>query len=275
MIEFLRNNSSWLKDISTIIFTATGTFVAILTYKKAKLTIFQPKRTEVTKKQTEVLSEFLALITQNANSIDIALDYPNIFRYNVDMALRDYNLTDIDKISEKYVEYEQNIAGWIQFLEDDIYNYIYVEGNITEYDKLIFEKNNFERRDFYEMRARNGNVTIHRIFYTKKHSEFYKKLRDLANNPFMPKEIQDVTEQIGRNITVNLHYDLRTILKKLVTEIYKAYQDDSSKEYEVIKEEFRYQTLFRVFEKERKNHEEDYALLKKQIRKHLMIDEKL
>jgi hypothetical protein len=274
MIEFLQQNSSWLKDIFTIFFTATGSLIAILSYRRAKSTIFQPKRTEVTKKQTEILSEFLSVYTNDGNTIDKAVDYINLFSYNVDLTLRDYNLSDLKKITEKYVEYEQNIGGWTQFLEADIYDFVNIEGNIKDYDLLIFEKNNRERQKYYEANAKLGEVTIYRIFYTKKHFEFIKKLKDLSNNPFLPKDIQDVAKQIGQNITLNLHYNLRAILKRLVIELYKAHEDKNSDNYEILSEKFRYETLWRIFETERKQHNEDYELLKKKIRKHLMIDEK-
>jgi hypothetical protein len=272
IINFLRDNSSWLKDISTIVFTATGTLVAILSYKRAKSSIFQPKRNEVAKIQTQVLTEFLTLFTTNGNSIDRAIDYNNIYRYNVDMALRDYNLTDIDKISNKYSEYQQNIAGWFEFLENDIYNFILVEGNIDEYDKLIFEPNNRQRQKLYEKNAKRGIVEIHRIFYTKKYVEFHKKLRDLSNNPFLPKNIQDVANQIGDNMTLNLHHTLKILISKLVADITKAYLDEKSDDYEIFSEKLKYQDLWRVFETERKQHDKDYELLKKRIREHLLID---
>lgn len=273
IIEFLKNNSSWLKDISTIVFTATGTLVAILSYRRAKSSIFQPKRTEAAKIQTEILTDFLTSFTTDGNSLDRAIDYLNIYKYNVDIALRDYNLADIEKISEKYAEYEQNIAGWFQFLENDIYNFILVEGSIKEYDQLIFEPNNRERQKHYEKKAKEGVFEIHRIFYTKKYHQFHKKLRDLTNNPFLPSEIQKVANQIGDNMTVNLHHKLKTLLSKLIEETYTAYNDKESDQYEVITETFKYQTLWRIFEKERNQHDKDYELLKKKIREHLRIDE--
>ncbi|XLS27987.1 hypothetical protein ACJD0Z_12345 [Flavobacteriaceae bacterium M23B6Z8] len=271
-IEFLRTNSSWLKDISTILFTALGTLIAILSYNRAKSSIFQPKRTEVAKIQTEILTDFLTSFTTDGNSIDRAIDYVKIYQYNVDIALRDYNLADLDKISEKYAEYEQNIAGWIQFLENDIYNFILVEGSIKEYDQLIFEPNNRERQKHYERKANEGIYDIHRIVYTKKYQLFHKKLRDLSNNPFLPKEIQEVANQIGDNMTINLHHKLRILLSKLIEETHTAYKNKESDNYEVISETFKYQTLWRIFEKERNQHDKDYELLKKKIREHLRID---
>jgi len=273
IIEFFNDNSDWLKDISTIIFTATGTLVAILSYRRAKSSIFQPKRTEAAKIQTQILTDFLTTFTTDGNSFDRSIDYLNIYKYNVDIALRDYNLADIEKISEKYTEYEQNIAGWFQFLENDIYNFILVEGSIKEYDQLIFEPNDRARQKHYEEKAKNGVFEIHRIFYTKKYHQFHKKLRDLSNNPFLPKEIQNVANQIGDNMTINLHHKLRGLLSKLIEETYTAYNDKESNKYEVIKNTFKYQTLWRIFEKERNQHDEDYELLKTKIREHLRIDE--
>jgi flavodoxin len=272
IIDFLKNNSSWLKDISTIAFTATGTLVAVLSYQRAKSSIFQPKRTEVAKIQTQILTDFLTTFTTDGNSFDRSIDYLNIYKYNVDITLRDYNLADIGKITEKYTEYEQNIAGWFQFLENDIYNFILVEGSIKEYDQLIFEPNNRERQKFYERKAKEGVFEVHRIFYTKKYHQFHKNLRDLSNNPFLPSEIQEVANQIGNNMTINLHHKLKTLLTKLVEETYTAYNNTLPDDYEVISEKFTYQTLWRIFEKERNQHDKDYELLKIRIREHLRID---
>lgn len=74
-------------------------------------------------------------------------------------------------------------------------------------------------------------------------------------------------------MTVNLHHKLKTLLSKLIEETYTAYNDKESDQYEVITETFKYQTLWRIFEKERNQHDKDYELLKKKIREHLRIDE--
>ena len=168
IIEYLRENSNWIKDISTVIFTGTATVLAILTFIRAKATILQPKRTEVTKKQTEIISDFLTQTSENGDSLDTGLDYINLLNYNVDLALRDYGLIDIDKNSDKYKDYEQNIAGWIQFLDGDIFDYYFSKGSILDYDRLLFEPDNRIRPKYYYSKALKGEVEIHRIFYTKR-----------------------------------------------------------------------------------------------------------
>lgn len=273
-LEFIKENVSWIKDVAYILFAFTGALLAILSYRKARATIFQPKRTEAIKIQLDVLTEFLSLFASDGNTIDRAIDYTNIYRYNVDLALRDYNLMDEEILLQRKIKFEQDIGGWFQFLEDDIYEFVLIEGSIEEYDRMFFEPNNRERQKNYEAKAKEGEVTIHRIFYTKKYALFHKKLRDLSENPFMPKDIQEVANQIGENVLVNLHYNLRTLLTKLVKDTYAAYQDKESDLYELISDQFKYQTLWRVFETERRQHKQDYELLKERIRKHLLIDKK-
>ena len=131
IVEFLKINSSWIKDLFTIIFAGTATILAILTYRRAKATILQPKRIEVTKKQTEILSNFLTIISDNHNSIDNALDYIGLFSYNVDLILREYGLIEIDRSSEGYKEMNSNIAGWLQFLENDIHDFVFINQVIS------------------------------------------------------------------------------------------------------------------------------------------------
>jgi hypothetical protein len=274
IIDYLQENSGWIRDMFTIFFTATGTLLAILTYRRARATILQPKRTEVIKKQTELLTSFLTLVSKHHNSIDTGLDYSSIFNYNVDLVLRDYGLIEIEKDSERYFELNNDIAGWIQFLENDFKEYVFIKGSLLDYDRLIFEKDDRDRQKFYASKALKGHIVVHRIFFTKKHEEFYKALRDFWNNPFLPTEIQKVSEEIGVDIFINLHQDLRTILKLLVEKYFDAILNEDSPNKLILLPEYRHQELYRVYEKERKQHRVSYDILKAKIRKHLEIDSK-
>lgn len=82
IIAYLKENSSWIRDIGTLILTGTATVLAILTYRRAKATILQPKRTEVIKIQSQVLVDFLKSISENGNNIDSSLDYMGVFNCN-------------------------------------------------------------------------------------------------------------------------------------------------------------------------------------------------
>ena len=59
VLKWIWTNISTIKDILWIIFTFIATFIAILTYRRAKYTILQPLRTEVIKKQTELFVEII------------------------------------------------------------------------------------------------------------------------------------------------------------------------------------------------------------------------
>jgi hypothetical protein len=274
IVEFVRVNSQLIKDMFTIIFTGTGTVLALLTYRRARATVLQPKRTEVIKRQTDALSNFLSLISKNHNSIGSSLDYVSLFNYNVDLILRDYGFIEIDKESTSYQEYNSNIAGWIQFLDNDVHNYIFVKGSIKDYDQLYFEANDRKRQKTYNTRAIEGQVNVHRIFYTHKHIEFYEGLRDFVNNPFLPNEIHTVANSLAGDIYMNIHSYLKAILKKLIEEYSKALIDKDYPYKIILAPEYRHQELYRVFEKERKKHRAHYDELKNKIREHLMVDGK-
>ena len=272
-LDWFKSNVGWLKDAATILFTGTATVVTILTFIRAKATLFQPKRTEVTKKQTEILSDFLTVIAENNNSIDFALDYVSILRYNVELTLREYGLLKIPADSDQYREYQVNIAGYIQFLENDLHDFIYAKGDFDGYERTLFEANDRARPKYYQVQAQLGQVNLHRIFYTKRHEEFFWKLRNFWNNPFLPTTIKDVAQRIGTGVHTDMHSDLRTILKMLVEKSTAAVQAGDLGN-EVLSATFRQHNLFPLFEKVRAHHDKDYELLKQQIRERLLIEQK-
>lgn len=90
MIDYIKENISWIKDLFTLLFVGTGTVVAILTYRRAKATILQPIRTEVIKKQSELLSKLLQTLSDNDQSFEVGLDYVSLVQINVILTLRDF-----------------------------------------------------------------------------------------------------------------------------------------------------------------------------------------
>ncbi len=265
---------TYIKDIATIIFYVIASVITVLTYLRAKATILQPKRAELIKKQTEIFSDFLSFINENENSIDNGLDYVNIFSYNVDLILREFGLIELDQSSEKIIQFNSNISGWIQFLENDIYDYVFIKGNLDDYDKIVFEKDNRARQKYYQKCLTENKFEVYRIFFTAKHEKFYKTVREFANNPFLPSEVQKLTFQIEKDLQGNIHYVLRSLLKKLVLEYSNAINQTVGSNPLVLTEEFRHQNLYRIFETERIKHDKVFEELKKIIRQHLNIDEK-
>ena len=249
--------------------------IAILSYKRAKSSIFQPNRSEVTRIQTDILVDFLKSFIQNGNSIDKAIDYSTIFRYNINLALRNFDLSEqLDFESEKYQEMNTNLAGWYERMDQGVHQLIFFEGNLEAFDQVIFHKNqdHFVQTNKKKLRERNPNIK--RIFITKKHKAFVDKLRDISDNPFLSKELQSAADQIGNNLVKNIHFTLRKVIEELLLEVYEAYVNQDSNYYEEVVKNYNYSRFWEKFEKERVYHKEDYELLNDKIRKHLMIDEK-
>jgi hypothetical protein len=266
IILFLKDNSDWIKDVSTIIFAGTGIVIGILSYKKAKSSIFQPKRTEVTKIQTDILLEFLSKFTTNGNSIDQAIDYRSILSYNIELALRDYKLLEIDSKSKRYKILSNSIAGWYRD-PGDIYRVNVEEGSIEEYDKFYLNLKPLEDLD-------KNEVNIERIFFTKKHYDFIKKLNDLSSHPFLNKEIQDAANRIGKNLTINIQDKVKKVLEERILAIYKIHLKERNSAKMDLERKIKYTVMLTLFEMKRIDHSEDYDLLIKEIRSHLMIDQK-
>lgn len=266
-IEYLKVNSNWLKDVSTLVLTTTGTIIAILTYKRAKATIFQPKRVEVIKIQSQILIDFLSSFTTDGNSLDKAIDYFNLLYYNFNLVLRKLNIKEIEQNSEIYKELNLKIGGWYEADMSGIYDSALIEGSLEDYDEI------------YSDEALGGSPTeqlineiyLDQLFVSKKHSLFVKKLRDICNNPFLPNEILDVARQIGENMTSNFHVLLKGIL---IEKILPIKQSNSQTGSTNAVPNLDYIDIWNEFETKRIKHNEDYMLLRKKIREHLRIDDK-
>lgn len=271
IFDYIKNNSEWIKDISTVLFTATGTIIAILSYRKARSSIFQPKRVEVTKIQTNILVEFLTEFTVYGNSFDNSVDYPKLLKYNIDLVLRDYDLaTDIGPKHRRYIDMNQNISGWYSYsINNNDVNF--VKGRLSEYDYLYFNEN-FITNNIQKIKERN--INIDRMFVTQKHLHFVQKLRDLSKNPFLPKEIKEVANQIEKNLTINIDKILKDIIEDQIIEIYTSYEDTTNFNYENITMKLKYSVIDNLFNIRRIKHEEDYDSLVEKIRVHLLIDKK-
>ncbi len=84
IVILLKANIGWIKDFGTLVFTAVGTYVAILTYKRASATILQPIRSEVIRKQSELLTHLLEYISRG---IEEKIGYIGLASVNTFMAL--------------------------------------------------------------------------------------------------------------------------------------------------------------------------------------------
>jgi hypothetical protein len=110
-VDWLSENITWIKDIFWVVFTSIATIVSIKTYIRAKSTILQPLRTEVIKRQTDLLVELLSFIMDKQKDFFFKIDYLGLVNANVFLIMRDYGyLLNENKI---YDEIEKNIVGFM------------------------------------------------------------------------------------------------------------------------------------------------------------------
>jgi hypothetical protein len=263
LLEYLKSNISWIKDIFTIIFSGTATILAILTYKKAKATILQPIRNEVIKKQSSILSEILKDISEN-ESIDDGFDYLGIVQLNVFMILKEYGFifNEDKKLWEKL---DQINAGWIYCGESQIIKDVEVVG-VFEDSKKNKENSHETGKQRFE-NLKRGIIELDKIYLTKKHKNFFKKFSEYADSPFLPENIQIILIKIIQDVKINLTTNLRLILVKFVKDFSEKYFADENPK-------FSYSGVYNEFNHNRIHHKPDFYKLKLELRAYLRIDDK-
>lgn len=256
LIEFFQQNTGWLKDLVSLIFAATATILAILTYRRAKASILQPMRSEVLKKQTEYLTAILELIYDCKGDIDYGLNYADMFGVNCDLLLNGYNFQILNE--DELKEIGDNFSAWIQFLENDpIGELVYIQGNINDYVEQVLTESRIE---YYFNESKKGNIEIHSIVNTKQHQDFLDKIKEFASNPFLPHKIHELLNKIVNDIKWNTHVKLRENLQTYIANYAKEkfLMGEDGEEKLFTKIEYQ-QLMFREFKKERKSHYENFG----------------
>lgn len=140
MIDFIKENINWIKDFATLIFVGTATVIGVLTYLRARATILQPIRTEVIKKQSELLSRLLKFLKEKNQSFETGIDYVNVVQVNVLKTLKDYGFIfkEQDQIFEKL---EKEVVGWIPCGKSEILHDVEIIGTFDTKGKIDNPRN--------------------------------------------------------------------------------------------------------------------------------------
>lgn len=266
MIEFLKENITWIKDFVMLLFAGTGTVITILTYRRARATILQPIRNEVIKKQSELLSEVLNLC-HPPSKIDTGIDYIKLVRANVLLQLRDYGFVFRDQ-SELFEAVNKEIGGWIYCGESRILKDAEIVGSFRSEageNKNINDLNEAGKKRYED--AKKGIVSIDKIYLTIDHKDYMGKIHLLSTNPFMPAAIQMVLSQLILDINKNLRENLRRVLEDFVREFFKKSSEGA------VYPRFDPVGVYNDFNHLRIHHREAINRLLKETRSYLRIDE--
>jgi len=264
MIELIRENISWIRDFFTIVFTGTGTIVAILTYKRAIATILQPIRTEVIRKQSDILSRLLNLLKDYNNSFEEGLDYINLVQTNVIMSLSDYGFVFKEQ-NELMEKIKVNTNSWLPCGKSNMLKDIEIIGVFSEKEensstnKLGLEKYN---------NLKVGKVDIDKIYLTKQHINFVKTISEFNKDPFIPSTIQNILTELFNDINTNLLIVLKNELEIFLIDFSKLYFEKSDIPL------FNPIGVYNKYNHSRIHHKKILENLRGEIRKYLRIDEK-
>ncbi len=266
MIDFIKENIAWIKDLVMLFFAGTGTVVTILTYRRARATILQPIRNEVIKKQSELLSEVLNLC-HPPSKIDSGIDYVKLVQANVPLHLRDYGFVFRDQ-SELFEVLGKDIAGWLPCGESRVLKDVEIIGSFpseTSDTKSSDAGNEIGRKRYED--AKKGMVSIDKIYLTTRHQEYMAKIHLLSTNPFMPAPIQMVLSQLILDIDKNLKEALKKVIESFIREFFQ--KSFGGVGYPV----FDPMGVYNDFNHHRIHHRETINRLLKETRNYLRIDE--
>ncbi len=265
IIKWIWNNLNAIKDILWIVFTLIATIITILTYRKARYTILQPLRTEVIKKQTELIIDIMNLFKSD-NDLLNQLDYVNIICGNAYLLINEYgfilkneiDIEDQKKLDEMFVGFK--VVNNSQQLND-----IEVIQAFNDKEK----KNNISKEEIAKSKYENlqkGIIDIALIEITKNYKEFQNKIINILENPFLPLEIKKSLEEIINIDNANFKI-IKIVLEKFLLDLMEKRKN---------KEEFSILPMgvYNNFNRQKLDNMEVINKLRNTAREYLMIDRK-
>ena len=265
-MAWLIDNISWIKDILWIIFTLAATLIAILTYRRARYTLLQPLRSEVVKRQTEMLMKLLEFIAGRKGEIYFKIDYMGIIACNAYklLELTDFHLED--DISKKI---EENIGGQIVLTKSG-----YPKTFCAPTDPFYEEGSNVEDFCKYkellisEIEEGKGLANLENLYLTKQNVLTVSTIEKYRDSPLMPKKIQDQLSQLLGDISNNIRGPLFKELESFISTAVKT----NSSEHDPLS--IHYQAIYNGYLRHSKSHTELVEQLAASIRSYLQVDAK-
>lgn len=230
--------------------------------------MLQPLRSEVVKRQTELLVELLDYISNQNQNIYFSIDYMGIICCNTYklLDLCDFVFTD-EKIGKTI---EEKVGGCMLLKTEGMpcsfcaptdplgTHDTDVSKRESEYKKQLIDKIHFDKSI--------SNLEV--LYLTKTHIETIAKLESYRDNPFMPKQIQNLLCQLLNDITANIKGPLLKELENLIVRVDAMPSDKESPLH------ITYQALYNSFLRYAKSHTTTIKDISESIRQYLYVDAK-
>lgn len=219
ILKLLRNNASQIRDFVGILFPLVATVLAILTYRRARFTLFQPLRAEVVKRQTDLLLELYDVLCSQQLGLVGSLDYINIVNANAYKSFLDLSLTK---------ESENNKETFRDTISD---SELWLDHVTIGFPSLFVDPPELSKGNVPPPSNRDSKLTpqelkkiidsehcIDIIYLTNDHVSTINKIQRIIANPITPKEVVSQLEKLKHEIGKNLSVILPSILEAAIKE---------------------------------------------------------
>lgn len=239
-----------------------ATIITILTYKRARYTILQPLRTEVIKRQTDLLIDVMTVFCDESKLLS-ELDLDRIVALNTYSIMEQYGyvLNESERLRE---ECRKHFVGGVIVKNS---NQLEMFEKPDVFGKSEEGKNEKDFRETLYERLKEGIVDIEMIQLTKKYYDTMQKYESLANNAFLPKEIKGLLEQIIRNIHQDISIRLKKVLEDFILKVYAKNQSDG-------KFSVNFSGVYNEFNEVRCSNGDLILKIREKTREYLLIDKK-
>ncbi len=262
MIDFIRDNISWVKDFVTLGFAIIASIIGILTYRRARYTLLQPIRSETIKKQSEILTNLLDFLKVNNTAFESGIDYFNIVQLNVYMVLNDYGF--VFKNHETLIkETQKDISSWIPCGKSKVLHDVEVIQTFKtlaeKHDEIDIGKKKYDL-------LKEGIADVDKLYITHNHSDFMSQLSTFISNPFIPTSFVSIMKEYSHSIHYNLSVVIKDELEKFLIEFSDYYfKEGNAPEFDSV-------GVYNSFNHARKHHNMTLQSIRKEIREYMLID---
>lgn len=269
ILSWIKLNISWVKDLASVIFTLAATVIAVLTYRRARFTILQPLRSEVVKRQTELLVELLGFLDEEEGNFYFEIDYMGIIACNAYQLLKLCNFSLADPAIGETLNSE--IGGFVFLKSGGEMSTVKIPAN--PFQNIDDETEQEERLSKYRIRIKEQVANhclddLELLLLTKKHVKTIIRIKKYANNPFVPQPIQEHLRNILELIDKNIRGPLFNELKWFIIKI------SSLKSNEENPIQITPQAMYNKFVSHELSVTEELKKLTNTIREYLLIDKK-
>lgn len=214
ILQFIKNNISWVQSFMSIIFTFAATVVSILTYKRAKSTVLQPIRNEVIKKQAEILQDLLKFLRSE-------IDYFPILSMNVILYLDELGFV-LKNHEETIKNIRKQICGSKIVTKNKNIDFVEV---LEPFSEDLTEEEIKKNKESKYKKAKNGEIEIEQVYISKSFYEYINKLNSFIENPFIPKKFITILKELKRQIDYNSGEILVESLEEFLKQYFVRYKD--------------------------------------------------